>query len=112
MGASSEMNPSQIARRVRDLGDWFHNLDLRGVKTAPNHFLGDYPGDKWRRFSHAIPSDLRGQSVLDVGCNAGFHAIEMKRRGAGRVLGIDNDDRYLEQARFSAVVVGADIEFR
>ncbi|WP_394824225.1 TIGR04290 family methyltransferase [Pendulispora albinea] len=112
MGASMELDPTQIARRVRDLGDWFHNLDLRGVKTAPHHFLGDYPGDKWRRFAHAIPADLRGQSVLDVGCNAGFHALEMKRRGAGRVLGIDNDERYLAQARFAASVVGAEIEFR
>jgi tRNA (mo5U34)-methyltransferase len=35
----------------------------------------------------------------------------MKRRGAGRVLGIDVDDRYLNQARFAAATLGYDIEF-
>src|SRR5436305_831538 len=80
----------EIEQRVRSLGPWFHNLDLNGVKTAPNHFLGDYPNIKWRNFAHAIPTDLRGKSVLDVGCNAGFYSIEMKKRGAARVVGIDN----------------------
>ena len=106
------LTPAQIHQRVLELGDWFHNLDLRGVKTAPNHFLGDYPDQKWRRFAHSIPADLRGKSVLDIGCNAGFYSIEMKRRGAARVVGIDWDDRYLEQARFAAAVCGADIELR
>ena len=73
--------PNAIEKRIRELGTWFHNLDLRGVRTAPNHFLGDYPGFKWKNFSHAVPSDLRGKSVLDIGCNAGFYSIEMKKRG-------------------------------
>jgi tRNA (mo5U34)-methyltransferase len=82
------------------------------VKTAPQHFLGDYPNQKWRRFAHAIPEDLTGKSVLDIGCNGGFYSIEMKRRGAARVVGIDSDDTYLEQARFAAEVSEADITFR
>jgi tRNA (mo5U34)-methyltransferase len=101
-----------IARRVRELGPWFHNLDLFGVQTAPDHFLGDYPAIKWRRFAHALPQDMRGMSVLDIGCNGGFYSIEMKRRGAERVVGIDFDDDYLAQARFAAEVCGMEIEFR
>ena len=106
------MTTEQIRRRVAELGQWFHNLDLGGVKTAPDHFLGDYPSVKWERFSSAIPDDLRGKSVLDVGCNAGFYSIQMKQRGADRVVAIDTDEKYLEQARFAAKVNGADIEFR
>ncbi len=102
----------EIRERVAVLGPWFHNLDLNGVQTAPGHFLGDYPQVKWRRFRDAIPSDLTGMSVLDIGCNAGFYSLEMKRRGASRVLGIDSDTEYLEQARFAANVTGANIEFR
>ena len=82
------------------------------MPTAPNHFLNDYPNVKWRTFRHAIPEDLSGKTVLDIGCNAGFYSIEMKRRGADRVLGIDSDDRYLDQARFAAEALGQDIEFR
>jgi len=101
-----------LRREIDALGDWFHNIELDGVPTAPNHFLGDYPRVKWRRFADAIPADLTGKSVLDIGCNGGFYAIEMKRRGAARVLGLDSDARYLEQARFAAARTGQDIEFR
>ena len=106
------MTTEQIQERVSSLGEWFHNLDLGGIQTAPHHFLGDYPNIKWRTFQHAIPRDLRGKSVLDIGCNAGFYSMEMKRRGADRVLGIDSDRGYLAQARFAAEVNGFDIEFR
>jgi tRNA (mo5U34)-methyltransferase len=102
----------RIRARAEKLGPWFHNLDLHGVKTAPEHFLGDYPNLKWQRFCHAIPSDLTGRTVLDIGCNAGFYSMEMKRRGAARVVGIDFDDDYLDQARFAAEVEDLDIEFQ
>ena len=100
-----------LARRIDELGEWFHNLDLYGVPTAPNHFLGDFPNLKWRHIAAAIPQDLSGATVLDIGCNGGFYSIEMKKRGAGRVLGIDVDDRYLNQARFAAETLGLEIEF-
>ncbi|PYI76501.1 MAG: TIGR04290 family methyltransferase, partial [Verrucomicrobia bacterium] len=60
----------------------------------------------------ALPTELRGKSVLDIGCNAGFYSIEMKRRGADRVVGIDFDDRYLAQAKFAADALNLEIEFR
>lgn len=107
------LSPEVLEQRVRELGPWFHNLDLGGVATAPDHFLGDYPRCKWRSFAHAVPQDLTGKSVLDIGCNAGFYSMEMKRRGAARVVGIDSEDLYLNQARFAAEVNGfRDIEFR
>jgi tRNA (mo5U34)-methyltransferase len=110
--ASQESFQEQIRRRAADLGPWFHNLDLHGVRTAPEHFLGDYPNVKWQRFRDALPSDLAGRTVLDVGCNAAFYAMEMKRRGADRVVAIDSDERYLAQARYATEVCGLDIELR
>jgi len=110
--APSTWAPEEIRRKVIELGDWFHNLDLGGVRTAPDHFLGDYPTCKWQIFEDAIPADLSGKTVLDVGCNAGFYSLEMKRRGADRVVAIDSDPAYLAQARFAAQVRGAEIEFR
>jgi tRNA (mo5U34)-methyltransferase len=98
--------------RIEELGPWFHNLELGGIRTAPDHFLGDYPRIKWESFRHAIPADLRGCTVLDIGCNAGFYSIEMKRRGAARVVGVDSDPAYLAQARFAAEVSGVDLELR
>ncbi|UYW26513.1 TIGR04290 family methyltransferase [Methylorubrum extorquens] len=110
--ATDAANSETLRREADALGPWFHNIDLGGVWTAPDHFLGDYPGLKWRRFASALPADLTGKSVLDIGCNGGFYSIEMKRRGASRVLGLDSDERYLAQARFAASHLGHDIEFR
>ena len=87
-------------------------MNLRGVWTAPEHFLGDFPNVKWKHIEPAIPKDLAGASVLDIGCNGGFYSIQMKRRGAGRVLGVDIDDRYLNQARFATATLGLEIEFQ
>ena len=107
-----KLTTEDIRARVEALSPWFHDMDLNGVRTAPDHFLPGYPASKFRRFAHALPADMTGKSVLDIGCNAGFYSLEMKRRGADRVLGVDFDDRYLDQARLAAEVEGADIEFR
>jgi tRNA (mo5U34)-methyltransferase len=109
--ASHNVDPAALTQKINELGQWFHNLNLHGVSTAPNHFLGDFPNIKWQKVSQAIPTDLEGATVLDIGCNGGFYSIEMKRRGAGRVLGIDIDERYLKQARFAAHTLGLEIEF-
>ena len=109
---ATSMSAAETQRRIDEFGAWFQNLNLNGVQTAPNHFLGDYPAVKFAGFAQALPEDLTGKSVLDIGCNAGFYSLEMKRRGAERVLGVDFDERYLAQARFAAEVRGVDIEFR
>ncbi|MBW3617518.1 MAG: TIGR04290 family methyltransferase [Proteobacteria bacterium] len=108
----TDLSPETIRTRADALGPWFHNLDLHGVRTAPDHFLGDYPAVKFAGFAHVLPERLDGKSVLDIGCNGGFYSMEMKKRGAARVLGVDWDEDYLAQARFAAEVTGLDIEFR
>ena len=100
-----------LSRQIEALGPWFHNLRIGGIQTAPDHFLGDYPSFKWQGFRHVLPEDLSGRSVLDIGCNAGFYALEMARRGASEVVAVDSDPHYLRQARFAAEQAGADIAF-
>ena len=109
---ATSITVDEIERKIAELGPWFHNLSLLGVQTAPDHFLGDYPNLKWKNFERALPRDLTGMTVLDIGCNGGFYSIEMKRRGAYRVVGIDHDEDYLAQARFAAGVLGLDITFK
>jgi tRNA (mo5U34)-methyltransferase len=104
--------PADLEQRIKALAPWFHNIDLNGIQTAPDHFLGDYPTFKWRGFHHLVSKDLRGQTVLDIGCNGGFYSLEMKRRGADLVVGVDSDPRYLAQARLAAEASGLDISFR
>ena len=37
------MNEAALRDAIARLGPWFHNMDLSGIRTAPEHFLGDYP---------------------------------------------------------------------
>lgn len=90
------------SRDIHRLGPWFHNLHLPdGRQTAPDHPLGDYPAYKWRALAPQLPEQLDGLRVLDIGCNAGYFAIEMARRGA-HVTAIDHDPHYLRQAAWAA----------
>jgi tRNA (mo5U34)-methyltransferase len=91
---------------VAELGPWFHNLHLPdGTETAPNHPLGDFLRQKWRRIAPFLPDNLTGWRVLDIGCNAGFYTFELARRGA-QVTALDVDERYLAQARWAAEQFG------
>ena len=63
---------------------WYHTIDLghgvvtRGVDNTPV-----------RLAQIALPDDLSGQSVLDIGAWDGFFSFEAERRGAARVLATD-----------------------
>ncbi|CAN5859463.1 TIGR04290 family methyltransferase [soil metagenome] len=100
-----------VEDRVQELGPWFHDLELHGVHTAPNHPLGNFLHDLWLQVESAFPADMTGKTVLDIGCNAGFYSLRLHARGA-RVTGIDHSEHYLRQARFAAEVLEADIEYR
>ncbi len=112
MGNSLSESSLQLQKEITRLGPWFHNMQVGGILTAPDHFLGDYPGVKWRHLESIFPHSLEGQTVLDIGCNAGYYAQSLARRGAARILAIDTSDHYLAQARFAAGVNKLDIEFR
>jgi tRNA (mo5U34)-methyltransferase len=105
-------DPETLRQEIARLGEWFQNFHLGQVQTAPHHPLGDYPNIKWNRFRSVLPERLDGASVLEVGCNAGFYSFEMKKRGAGRVVGIDTDERYLRQAAFMANQLELEVEFK
>jgi tRNA (mo5U34)-methyltransferase len=103
-----------LAGAIRELGPWFHNLHLvDGTQTAPDHPLGDFPARKWSQIVAGLPFPLHGLKVLDLGCNAGYHAFEMSRLGAD-VVAIDLDEHYLRQARWARdhVAHGDAVEFR
>ena len=58
--------------------------------------------------------DVTGKSILDIGCGSGVYSIELAKRGARRVLGLDFSEPMLEIARRSAseAGVGGALEFR
>lgn len=56
--------------------------------------------DMYQRFAFTLEalSDVRGRTVLDVGCGSGRYAIALAERGAASVLGIDLAERMLRLA--------------
>jgi tRNA (mo5U34)-methyltransferase len=77
----SEIERAEIEQKVRSLGPWFHQIDLGdGLLTRDIA--------RWLVLKDAIPTDLSGKRVLDIGCAEGFFAIEMARRGAD-VVAVD-----------------------
>lgn len=107
---------TSIVESVQQLGPWWHCIDLGdGIRTKTSSVMGepiDHPQDRWEVLSRCLPADLTGKSVLDVGCNAGFFAIEAKRRHAARVLGIDAQRHEIMQAEFVKRVLDLDIQYR
>lgn len=81
---------------IKSQAFWYHRIYLgNGVYTMPE---AAHHEQVWRRFRLAFPANLRGVSVLDIGSNAGFFSLQAKLLGAGRVLGIELIDMYLQQA--------------
>ncbi len=62
--------------------------------------------------SGPLPGDLRGTTVLHVGCDAGALCLEALRRGATRVVGVDHDADRIGLARSYASLAGLPAEFQ
>ena len=110
------MTNNEISTQLQRLQPWFHRIDLGGgVFTKTASAIGEpieHPQPTWETVKVCLPADLSGKSVLDVGCNAGFYSIEMKRRGAARVLGVDSQGNLIRQAVFVRNVLGLDIDYQ
>ena len=63
---------------------WWHTIDLGQGVVTPGR---DDTQAKLKRI--ALPPDLAGLSVLDVGAWDGFFSFEAERRGAARVVAVD-----------------------
>lgn len=110
------MTREELLAGIERLRPWFHQIDLgHGVSTkvepAADEPL-DHPRETWEHVRRVLPERLDGRSVLDVGCNAGFYAVEAKRRGAARVLGVDAQRHHVLQAGFVRDALGLELDFR
>jgi hypothetical protein len=65
---------------------WFHTFSLDKGRLYTPGVARDH-----RYRVPALPGDLRGRSVLDVGAFDGFYAFLAEARGARRVVAVDNE---------------------
>ncbi|MCX5796121.1 MAG: radical SAM protein [Elusimicrobia bacterium] len=100
----------QLARQIRMLGPWHHQIELRGLGTRdvyPDDSPGrDVPQKTMPKRQARIPLELKGKTVLDVGCSDGWHALQAKAQGAALVYGIDTDAPSIRRADFAQQTLG------
>ncbi len=54
---------------------------------------------------------VAGKDAIQLCCNNGREVLSLKKLGAGRCVGVDISDKFIEQARELAVISGLDGEF-
>jgi tRNA (mo5U34)-methyltransferase len=80
------MSQPDLVDAIRAVPFWWHTLELApGIRTP-----GQTPESAQAIRMAAIPADLSGKSVLDIGCWDGYFAFECEKRGAARVLAVDS----------------------
>jgi len=72
-----------IEDQIADCDYWYHKIELPGGVVTPGWAPIDVD-------SYALPEDLTGKRVLDVGAWDGFWTWECLKRGADFVLAIDD----------------------
>ena len=82
------MDQAEIARRMWDY-NWYHVVDLGDGLRTPGVELNVPSQQKVLDALRSI--DFTGKRVLDIGCRDGLYCFEVERRGASKVVGIDND---------------------
>lgn len=66
--------------------------------------------DMYERYEFTLKAcePVAGRSFLDVGCGNGLYSVELGRRGAGTVVGLDIAEGMLERCRTAAAAAGVD----
>lgn len=55
-----------------------------------------------------VLDSIKGKFVVDFGCGEGTEALELARHGARRVIGVDSQDRFVEEGRRRALAAKLD----
>ena len=110
------MSKGEITAKLKSF-HWHYPFEFKpiGVVDATIDECKGLRGRHFQRYMHIFPAllsltsgTLEGQSVLDIGCNCGFWAIQAVRAGAKKVVGIDASVKNIEQANFIKNLIGFD----
>ena len=112
MNDQNNRTKEKILKEIEALNQiepWFHCIDLgNGIQTRDSV---PHLKNLWHAIDSTLPLDLKGYSVLDIGCNAGFFSTSMKRKNADFVVGIDTSPEYIKQAEYVRDLLRLDIDY-
>lgn len=101
----------KLLEELNTLGNWHHKIYLGNGKFTTENQSAPNPEEKWKLLEPYVPEDLSGKTVLDLGCNSGYFSVQMKKRGAQKVVSVDNEDLALNQANFLSRWFNVELEF-
>lgn len=108
------MQPGELERRIAAFPFWSYLFEFEGGVSTPvvNREAVNRQEQRRRYFFEALlraaGGTLSGRRVLDLGCSAGFWALQAAEAGADFVLGIDARDWHVEQAKLVFEAKGID----
>ncbi len=105
------LNKQEKINLMNSVKYWWHWIDFGDdVLTPGNQGYKNFTSDFAKRAQ--LPDDLKGKTVLDIGCSDGFFSFESKKRGAKRVVAVDCSKVNPSKGFFVArQILGLDIEF-
>ncbi|MDJ0655230.1 MAG: methyltransferase domain-containing protein [Xanthomonadales bacterium] len=93
--------------------DWFYPFQLPGGEVTPTYDGGRLNAVHSTRLAMMdaaleplYGSDYSGARVVDLACHQGYFALELARRGAREVLGVDARQEHVDDASLMAEVLG------
>jgi len=111
----AQFEPIRINERLWIVPSWHAAPDPTAINLLldPGMAFGTGSHPTTRLCLEWLCNHVRGgESILDYGCGSGILAIAAARLGAGRVLGVDIDDRALTAARDNAAANNVTLELR
>lgn len=80
------MDKKYISKRVDELKPWYQSIELDGIITRGH---GPSSIELWEDIKSALPKNLEGMRILDLGCSAGHYSIQAALLKAKEVIGIE-----------------------
>ena len=96
------LTKEEIEREIQRFPRWHYQFDLGGVLTPihQHEWINRHRQRKRYFFDPLAKAGLfKGKRVLDLGCNAGFWALNAIEAGSDYVVGIDARASHIEQAQ-------------
>jgi tRNA (mo5U34)-methyltransferase len=112
--SAADMDAPEIEKRIAAFRGWPYEFVFDGgVRTqVADRSVANRQRERYRYFFAALlklsGGSLSGRRVLDLGCSAGFWSLSALEAGAEFVLGVDAQQRAIDQAELVFAAKGID----
>lgn len=122
-----KLSKEDLINEIKKRSPWYQRIEFPGygitttddinnahIDLAPDNRIDGLdaeqasqlrPTPKWECIKNFLP-DLTNLEILEVGCNNGFFSFKFAELGAKKVIGVDANKKWLEQAKWVNSILG------